>query len=81
MLSRNSASGPGQETRPRSPPGMSPAKKFSPTSCTPASSIGADERVDLGVAGHRRRERPPELHGVEPGAPWPRPAAAAVATR
>src|SRR6478736_4223308 len=37
MLSRNSADRAGQETRPRSPPGMSPAKKFSPTSATPAS--------------------------------------------
>jgi hypothetical protein len=41
MLSRNSAERAGQETRPRSPPGMSPAKKFSPISCTPASSTAA----------------------------------------
>ena len=39
MLSRNSVERAGQDTRPRSPPGMSPAKKFSPTRDTPASSI------------------------------------------
>ncbi len=39
MLSRNSPDRFGQDTRPRSPPGMSPAKKFRPVSRTPASSI------------------------------------------
>src|SRR5919197_3483128 len=37
-LSRNSLDRAGQETSPRSPPGMSPAKKFNPTNWTPASS-------------------------------------------
>jgi len=36
-LSRNSAERPGHDTRPRSPAGMSPAKKLSPTRRTPAS--------------------------------------------
>ena len=36
-LSRSSAARPGHDTSPRSPPARSPAKKFSPTSRTPAS--------------------------------------------
>ena len=36
-LSRNSPVRFGQDTRPRSPPGMSPAKKLRPVSWTPAS--------------------------------------------
>ena len=44
MLSRNSADRAGQDTSPRSPPAMSPAKKFNPISCTPASSTAATNR-------------------------------------
>jgi hypothetical protein len=43
-LSRNSDDRPGHEARPRSPPGMSPAAKFSPTSWTPASRTAATKR-------------------------------------
>src|SRR4051794_24085732 len=47
MLSRNSADRFGQDTSPRSPPGMSPAKKLSPISETPASST---ERANASIS-------------------------------
>jgi hypothetical protein len=46
---------------------MSPAKKFNPTSCTPASSTAVANRYDLAPVGHRPVERPPELNCVESG--------------
>ena len=58
-LSRNSCERAGHETRPRSPPGMSPAKKLRPTSSTPASrtaATNASTSVSAGTAsanGHQ----------------------------
>ena len=51
MLSRNSCWRAGHETSPRSPPGMSPAKKFSPDSWTPASRTAATNASTSASAG------------------------------
>jgi len=44
---------------------MSPAKKFRPVRDTPASFDRPHERLDVTVARHRGRERPPELGATE----------------
>ena len=59
MLSANSASRPVHDTSPRSPPGMSPAKKFRPLRCTPAfwmAATNASTSLSAGTAsanGHQ----------------------------
>jgi hypothetical protein len=68
-LSLNSAQRAGQDTSPRSPRAMSPAKKFSPTSATPASATARTNASTLRSAGTRVRERPPELDRGEAGLP------------
>ena len=50
-LSRNSPLRAGHDTRPRSPPGMSPAAKLSPMSCTPASVTAATNSSISASAG------------------------------
>src|SRR6476469_3762651 len=51
MLSRNSESRPIQDTRPRSPAGMSPASKFRPVSWTPASVTARSKRLSSASPG------------------------------
>src|SRR5690606_17296980 len=50
-LSRNSDSRPGHDTTPRSPADMSPAKKLSPTSRTPAAEIESTKASTSSSAG------------------------------
>ena len=51
MLSWNSVERAGQETRPRSPPGMLPALKFRPVSWTPASVMAFSKPVTWASVG------------------------------
>ncbi len=73
-LARRSAERAGHDTRPRSPPGMFPASKLSPVSCTPAASIAPTNASTSSRAGVD------DANGHQNSTPR-KPAAAAAAGR